>query len=54
MRPMGRQYYKSKVSKHYVKINGKYHAWWQEEIAPSKTREKQQAKKDIQKEILYS
>ena len=47
MKPMGRSYFKGKDSKHKVKINGKWHNWWGDICTPNKTREKRQARIDI-------
>lgn len=47
MQPMGRKYYKNKDSKHYIRIDGKYHAWWSDVCEPNKKKERQQAKLDI-------
>jgi hypothetical protein len=47
MKPMGRAYFKGKDSKHKIKINGKWQNWWSNICAPNKTREKRQARIDI-------
>jgi hypothetical protein len=51
MKPLGRKHFKSKTSKHHVKIKGKFACWWEDVCTPNKTKEKTQASKDINKEI---
>ena len=49
MKPMGRKFYKNKKGgKHHVKIKGKFMAWWEDVCQPSKTKEKREAKKQIE------
>jgi len=51
MKPMGRKHYKDKTGgKHHIRIKGKFIAWWEGVCTPSKTKEKQQAKRDIKLE----
>lgn len=52
MRPLGRKFYQNKTgSKHHIKVNGKFIAWWTDVCTPNKTREKQDSKKEIQNEL---
>lgn len=50
---MGRQYYKNNIGgKHSIKSAGKAYSWWQYLCEPSNTRERQQVKREIAKEIV--
>lgn len=51
MKPMGRRFYKDTKGKHGLRLFGKFSAWWSTMIEPNKTKEKEQVKKDIQKEM---
>lgn len=48
MQPMGRKKNRMPQCKHKVKILGKHvAAWWEDIIPPSKKRERQNAKREI-------
>jgi hypothetical protein len=52
MKPLGRKYFTCKAgSKHHVRINGKYDAWWLDVCEPNKKADRQKAKKDCKEEV---
>lgn len=51
MKPQGRKFFKDKTgSKHHVRVKGKFMAWWTDVCTPNKTKEKREAKKQIELE----
>lgn len=52
MKPLGRGLFKQRGCKHKPKDNGKNMVgWWEECIAPNKTKDKKLTLKDIEKEL---